>query len=70
MSRFLEATFVIGCSLVGLSMGAPEGSGVHDPVNFSVHFIAAAENNIASNVSHLRSSLCNVPVQVLRSLPQ
>ena len=32
MTRLLEGIFVIGCSLVGFGMSAPEGSGINNTI--------------------------------------
>jgi len=65
MSRILEGVFVLGCSLVGLGMGAPEGSGVRNTVQSSVQLIALAQSGVAQNVAKLRASLARVPVEIL-----
>lgn len=65
MSKFLEATFVVGCALVGLSMNSPVGNPIHDTVTLSVEAITLAQSNIASNVSKLQNRLLAVPVPVL-----
>ena len=65
MSRILEGVFVLGCSLVGLGMGAPEGSGMHDTVQSSIQLIALAQSDMARNVARLGASLGRVPVEIL-----
>lgn len=68
MSRFMEGIFVIGCALVGLGMGAPEGTGIQNGVKYSVRLIANVENDLTTNVDRLQTNLTNVPEQVLRGL--
>ncbi len=53
MSRILEGVFVLGCSLVGLGIGAPQGSAIQDTVQCSVQLIALAHDNVASNAARL-----------------
>src|SRR6266853_351840 len=52
-SRILEGVFVLGCSLVGLGMGAPEGSGMRNTVQSSIQLVALAHGNMARNVANL-----------------
>jgi len=40
MSRFLEVIFVLGCSLVGLGIGSPAGSRIHDSVEHTVQLVS------------------------------
>ena len=69
MTRILEGVFVLGCSLVGLGMGASEGSGLQNAVKTSVQLIALAQNNVvsnvASNVARLSFSLSHVPERIV-----
>jgi len=57
MSRILEGVFVLGCSLVGLGIGAPQGSVIQDTVKCSVQLIALAHANMASNAARLSTDL-------------
>jgi len=68
MSRILESVFIIGCSLVGFSMSAPDGSTIRQTVQCSVKLVALAQNNVASNTARLTANLVRVPVQVLGRL--
>ncbi len=68
MSRILEGIFVVGCSLVGFGMGAPEGSGIKDTMQCSIQLIALAQNNMAFNAARFTSNLASVPVQILGAL--
>jgi len=40
MSRFLEAVFVLGCSLVGFGLSAGEGNAVHSAVQYAVQLVS------------------------------
>jgi hypothetical protein len=68
MSRILEGIFVIGCSLVGFGMSAPEGSGIKDTMQWSIQLIALAQNNMSFNAARLTANLAQVPVQILGAL--
>jgi len=68
MSRILEGVFVLGCSLVGLGMNAPEGSGIQNTVRCSVQLIALVHDNVASNAGRLSANLSSIPAQVLGSI--
>jgi hypothetical protein len=65
MSRILEGVFVLGCSLVGLGMGAPEGSGMRNTMQGSIRLVALAQSNVAGNVARLSASLVRVPTEIL-----
>jgi hypothetical protein len=39
MSRFLEAVFVLGCSLVGFGLSAGEGNAVQKTLQYSVQLV-------------------------------
>ena len=62
MARILEGIFVLGCSLVGLGMSAPDRSGVREVVQL----VALAQNNAASNVARLAAHISNAPERILR----
>jgi hypothetical protein len=68
MTRLLEGIFVIGCSLVGFAMSAPEGSGVRDTMKCSIQLIALAHNNIASNTANLAVHLAEAKSEILADL--
>ena len=51
MTRLLEGIFVLGCSLVGLGMGAPEGSGIGKAKQCSIQLIAAVQQNVTANAT-------------------
>jgi hypothetical protein len=68
MTRLLEGIFVIGCSLVGFGMSAPEGSGVRDTMKCSIQLIALAHNNIASNTANLAVHLAEAKSEILADL--
>jgi hypothetical protein len=68
MTRLLEGIFVIGCSLVGFAMSAPEGSGIRDTMKCSVQLIAMAHNNIASNTANLGVHLAEAKSEILADL--
>lgn len=51
MTRLLEGIFVIGCSLVGLGMGAPEDSGLGKTMQCSIQLIATVQENVAANAA-------------------
>ncbi len=68
MTRLLEGIFVIGCSLVGFGMGAPEGSGIRNTVKCSVQLIAVAHQNMASNAFRLGIHLAEARTEILGSL--
>jgi len=57
MSRTLEVIFIIGCSLVGWSMGAPDGTGLKEAMKCSVRLVALAQDNIASNTARLTGAI-------------
>ena len=40
MSRFLEAVFVLGCSLVGFGLSAGEGNVVQSTVQYAVQLVS------------------------------
>ena len=63
MSRILEVVFIIGCSLVGWSMNAPDGTGVKETMKCSVQLVAVAQDNIASNTARLTAHVmrCLLP---------
>jgi tRNA threonylcarbamoyladenosine modification (KEOPS) complex Pcc1 subunit len=65
MSRILEGVFVLGCSLVGLGMGAPDGSRMRDTVQSSIQLIALAQSDMVRNVAKLGANLSRVPVEIL-----
>jgi hypothetical protein len=68
MTRLLEGIFVIGCSLVGFVIGAPEGSPIKNTMNCSVQLIALAHNNIASNTANFGLHLAATRAQILANL--
>jgi hypothetical protein len=68
VTRLLEGIFVIGCSLVGFAMSAPEGSGIRDTMKCSVQLIAMAHNNIASNTANLAVHLAEAKSEILADL--
>jgi hypothetical protein len=68
MTKLLEGIFVIGCSLVGFGMSAPEGSGVRDTMKCSIQLIALAHNNIASNTANLAVHLAEAKSEILADL--
>jgi hypothetical protein len=68
MTRLLEGIFVIGCSLVGFAMSAPEGSGIRDTMKCSIQLIALAHNNIASNTANLAVHLAEAKSEILADL--
>ena len=68
MTRFLEGIFVIGCSLVGFGMGAPEGSGIRNAMNCSVQLIGFANDDIASNSENFSVHLAQAKAQVVGNL--
>ena len=68
MTRLLEGIFVIGCSLVGFAMSAPEGSGIKDTMQCSIQLIAVAHDNIASNSVMFGSHLAQARTQILGGL--
>jgi hypothetical protein len=57
MSRTLEIIFLIGCSVVGWSLNAPEGTGLKEAVKCSVRLVALAQDNIASNTARLTGAI-------------
>jgi hypothetical protein len=68
MTRLLEGIFVIGCSLVGFAMSAPEGSGIRNTMKCSIQLIAVAHNNIASNTANLGVHLAQAKAEILGNL--
>jgi hypothetical protein len=68
MTRLLEGIFVIGCSLVGFGMSAPEGSGINNTIKCSIQLIALAHNNIASNTANFGIHLAEAEAEVLGNL--
>jgi hypothetical protein len=68
MTRFLEGIFVIGCSLVGFAMSAPEGSGLRNTVKCSVQLIALTNNNVVFNASKLGIHLVEARTEILSHL--
>lgn len=68
MTRFLEGIFVIGCSLVGFGMGAPEGSGIRNAMNCSVQLIGFANDNLASNSAKIGIHLAEAKAEILGDL--
>jgi len=68
MTRLLEGVFVIGCSLVGFGMGAPEGSGIRNTMQCSVQLIALANDNIASNSANIGIHLAQAKAEILGNL--
>jgi hypothetical protein len=68
MTRLLEGIFVIGCSLVGFAMSAPEGSGIRDTMKCSVQLIAMAHNNVAFNTANLAVHLAEAKSEILADL--
>jgi hypothetical protein len=68
MTRLLEGIFVIGCSVVGFCMGAPEGSGIRNTMKCSVQLIALAHNNIASNTANFGVHLAEAKAEILGNL--
>jgi hypothetical protein len=68
MTRLLEGIFVIGCSLVGFAMSAPEGSGIRDTMKCSIQLIAVAHNNIAYNTANLGVHLAEARSEILASI--
>jgi hypothetical protein len=65
MSRILEGVFVLGCSLVGLAMSAPEGSVFQNTVKSSIQLVALAQNNVTANTCRLGANLSRLPVVIL-----
>ena len=57
MARTLEIIFLVGSSLVGFAMGAPEGSSIRSTLQCSIQLIALAQNNVSSNTAHLATTL-------------
>jgi hypothetical protein len=68
MTRLLEGIFVIGCSLVGFGMSAPEGSGIRHTMQCSVQLIAVAHENMASNAARLGIHLAQARTEILVGL--
>lgn len=68
MNRILEGIFVIGCSVIGFAMGAPEGSGLRNAMNCSVQLIGFANENIASNAQNFDIHLAKAKEQVVGNL--
>jgi hypothetical protein len=68
MTRLLEGIFVIGCSLVGFVIGAPEGSPIKNTMNCSVQLIALAHNNIASNAANFGVHLAQAKTHILGNI--
>jgi len=68
MTRLLEGIFVIGCSVVGFCMGAPEDSGIKNTMKCSVQLIAMAHNNIASNAANFGVHLAEAKAEILGNL--
>ena len=68
MTRLLEGIFVIGCSLVGFAMSAPQGSSLRNAVNCSVGLIAIANHNITSNAGNISVHLADAKAEVLSNL--
>ncbi|MGD0296480.1 MAG: hypothetical protein ABSE86_05140 [Bryobacteraceae bacterium] len=68
MTRLLEFMFVVGCSVVGFGMGAPEGNPIKNTLNCSVQLIAVAHNNIASNTANFGIHLAEARSEILSSL--
>jgi hypothetical protein len=64
----MEGVFIIGCSLVGFSMGTQDGNSFKEAVKCSVKLVALAQSNVATNTARLASHLASVPVQVLGNL--
>jgi len=52
VSRILEGIFVIGCSLIGFGMSAPEGSGIHDSVERSAQLVAKVWTRVPGPEQH------------------
>ncbi|MBZ5610165.1 MAG: hypothetical protein LAP38_18035 [Acidobacteriia bacterium] len=40
MSRFLEAVFVLGCSLIGFGLSTPGGEAVRSAARYSVRLVS------------------------------
>jgi hypothetical protein len=68
MSRILEGVFILGCSLVGFSMSAPEGSRIRETMQCSIQLVALANDNVAANAARLTADLARVPVQIVAGL--
>ena len=68
MTRLLEGIFVIGCSLVGFAISAPQGSVIRQTMNCSMHFIAMAHDNISSNAGNFSIHLADAKAEVLADL--
>ena len=68
MTRLLEGIFVIGCSLVGFGMSAPEGCGIRHTIKCSVQLIAVAHENMASNAVRLGIHLVQARTEILGGL--
>ena len=68
MTRLLEGIFVIGCSLVGFSMSAPEGNALRNTMKCSVQLIAVAQDNVVSNAANLGIHLALARAEMLQDL--
>ena len=55
MSRFLEAVFVLGGSLVGFGLSIGEGNAVHNAVQYAVQLV----NERSGCISIVRSGSVN-----------
>jgi hypothetical protein len=68
MSRILEGVFVLGCSLVGLGMSAPEGSLFQNTMKSSIQLVALAQDNVTANTCQLGANLSRLPVVILGNI--
>jgi hypothetical protein len=68
MTRLLEGIFVIGCSLVGFAISAPQGSVIRQTMNCSIDLIAAAHDNITANAGNFSIHLADAKADVLANL--
>ena len=60
--------FVVGCSVVGFGMSAPDGNPIKNTLNCSVQLIAFAHNHIASNTANFGIHLAEARTEILSSL--
>jgi hypothetical protein len=67
MTRLLEFMFVVGCSVVGFGMSAPDGNPIKNTLNCSVQLIALAHNNIASNTANFGIHMAEARTEILSS---
>ena len=63
--QFFEVMFVLGCSLVGLGMSAPQGSFIEGRVKTSVHLVTLAHDHAVLQAAKLCNGLASVPYRIL-----